>query len=168
MKWNTEPPKEDGYYLTTQYSPFWNKVRVHPKLFDKGEWLNNNYPRSKCYNEIIFAWSEFPKWDDKNWHEIPHYFDDRNFRDYFPKEDGKYLIKGESGWEPYTNKYVITYSLIDGEWHKYDYKHRFVYGWMDIPKPLDITDKEPIWNEEKWKNYKSSWKETQTKSMSTE
>ena len=168
MKWNTKPPKEDGYYLTTQYDEFWKVVKVFPVVYSKGEWVNSvAYPRTMC-RDVIFAWANFPDFDDKGWNEIPHYTDDTKFRDYFPKEDGTYIIKGINGWEPYTQKYVITHSLIDGEWSRYRYKYDFVYGWMELPDLLDITDKEPIWNKEEWKKYKTSWKETQTKSMSTE
>ena len=148
MKWNFEQPKEDGYYLTTQYDVFFQEVSVHPVVFNKGEWLNNIYPRYKC-DDVIFAWMKFPEWNDKEWNEIPHYLDDRKFRDYFPKEDGTYIVKGIHGWEPHTKKYVITHSLTDGEWHDYEYKYDFIYGWMKLPDPLDITGKEPIWNEMK-------------------
>ena len=149
MKWNFEQPKEDGYYLTTQFSNCFEEVRVHPVVFDKGEWVSSvAYPRAEC-RDVIFAWAEFPKWNDKGWNEIPHFYDDRNFRDYFPKEDGRYIVKGEWGWNPYTEKYVIVHSLVNGEWHKYEYKHDFVYGWMELPDPCDITGKEPIWNEMK-------------------
>lgn len=148
MKWITELPKEEGYYITLIDDN--GKIEVRPILWKKDVMYGYIKP-DELGVKTCYAWMDFPKWDDENWNEIPHYTDDSNWRDYCPTEDGEYIVKSISGWIPFESKAIHPQHFYNGHWRVYpnepmNPKYDFVYGWMELPKPFDVTDQEPIYD----------------------
>ena len=148
MKWNRELPKEEGWYLCVVEDEY--GVRVRDYVWKKD--VMYGYLKFQDYADTkVYAWMEFPKWDDENWNEIPYFLDDRNWRDYCPTEDGEYIVKSISGWVPHERKAIHPQHFYNGHWRVYpnepmNPKYSFVYGWMEFPEPMDVTDQEPIFD----------------------
>ena len=148
MKWIRELPKEEGWYLCVVEDE--KGVRVDDYVWKKD--VMYGYLKFQDYADTkVYAWAEFPKWDDENWNEIPYWLDDRNWRDYCPTEDGRYIVKSINGWVPHERKAIHTQYFSNGHWKVYpnkdmNPKYDFVYGWMEFPEPMDVTDQEPIFD----------------------
>ena len=145
MKWNTELPKEEGYYICTV--EVYGNIKVRPVVWKKDTMYG--YLKPEGY-DVCYAWMPFPKWDDE-WNEIPHYTDNTKWRDYCPKEDGEYIVKSISGWKPYETRAICTQRYSKGHWRIYpneplNPKYDFVYGWLPLPKPFDCMYQLPIYH----------------------
>lgn len=151
MKWIKELPKEEGWYICVVEDK--KGVRVRDYVWKKD--VMYGYLTFQDYADTkVYAWAEFPKWDDENWNEIPYFLDDRNWRDFCPTEDDEYIVKSISGWVPYERKAIHTQRFSKGHWRVYpnepmNPKYSFVYGWVEFPKPFDVTDQEPIFDYQK-------------------
>ena len=148
MKWNKELPTKEGWYicLIEEYG----KVEVRDLVWEK-DVMYGYLTINREADRKVYAWMEFPKWDDENWNEIPY---EDNWRDYCPTKDGRYIVKSTSGWKPYQTKTVHPQSFYNGHWRVYpneplNLKYDFVYGYMEFPKPFDVTDQEPIFDYQK-------------------
>ena len=148
MKWIKELPKEEGYYITLIDDN--GKIKVRPILWKK-DVLYGYIKPDESGVKTCYAWMDFPEWDDENWNNIPYWLDDTNWRDYCPKEDGRYIVKSINGWVPHERKAIHTQYFSNGHWKVYpnkdmNPKYDFVHGWMELPKPFDVTDQEPIYD----------------------
>ena len=145
MKWNKELPTKEGWYICLIEEN--GKVKVRDLVWKKDVMYGYLTIDGEAYRKV-YAWMEFPEWDDENWNEIPH---EDNWRDYCPTEDGRYIVKSTSGWKPYQTKAIHPQGFYNGHWRVYpneplNPKYDFVYGWMEFPEPMDVTDQEPIFD----------------------
>ena len=151
MKWNKKLPTKEGWYLCIIEDS--RGVRVDDLVWKK-DVMYDYLTFDRQYRTKVYAWMDFPKWDDENWNEIPYWLDDTNWRDYCPTKDDRYIVKSVSGWVPLERKAIHPQSFHKGHWRVYpnkplNPKYNFVYGWMEFPKPFDVTDQEPIFDYQK-------------------